>query len=86
MLCMPVKNSKNEIISALQMINKKNGVFDEEDISILEMFCEMASSAIQNQELFNRTMEERAHLLSILNSMKSYVIVFNRDGHLNYCN
>jgi GAF domain-containing protein len=31
------------------MINKKGGKpFDAEDISILEMFCEMAASAIQN--------------------------------------
>jgi GAF domain-containing protein len=47
MLCMPVLNSQNEVIAALQMINKKNGAqFDEEDIGILEMFCEMAASSI----------------------------------------
>jgi len=30
----------------MQMINKKNGHFDDEDVQILEMFGEMASSAL----------------------------------------
>ncbi len=86
MLCMPVHNADNKVIAALQMINKKTGVFNEEDVSMLEVFCEMASSALQNQDLFNRNMEERVHLLSILNSMKQYIIVFNEKGMLDYCN
>jgi GAF domain-containing protein len=48
MLCMPVLNSKNEVIAALQMINKKDGTFNDEDVSMLEVFCEMVSSALQN--------------------------------------
>jgi hypothetical protein len=43
---MPVLNTDNEVIAALQMINKKNGAFSSEDVSMLEVFCEMASSAL----------------------------------------
>jgi len=66
------------------MINKKDGKFDEEDIGILEMFCEMASSALQNVDLFTKGLCERTRLLSILNSMKSYILVFDVNGFLTY--
>ena len=46
MLCMPVFNAQQQVIAVMQMINKKNGHFDDEDVQILEMFVEMASSAL----------------------------------------
>ena len=67
------------------MINKKTD-FNSEDVSILEMFCELSSTAIQNFDIFNRNLEERTYLLSILNSIKSHIFVFNKEGVLDYCN
>ena len=69
------------------MINKNaGGVFTTEDESILEMFAEICSSAIHNGDIFARAMEERTYLLSILSSIKNYIVVFDKEGHLHYCN
>ena len=38
MLCVPVFDSKHEVIAALQMINKRRGEFSEEDMQILDIF------------------------------------------------
>jgi hypothetical protein len=30
-LCMPLRNEKNEIVGVMQVLNKKDGIFTEED-------------------------------------------------------
>ena len=51
-LCMAIKNHRGEIAGVLQVMNKKNGTFHEEDERLLSAFCAQAAVAIENSRLF----------------------------------
>jgi GAF domain-containing protein len=85
-LCMPVKDSDGRVSAALQMINKRNGVFTTEDAELLELFSEQVGSVLQSTTLFNQTLEEKSQLYNILNSLGSYIIVLDAQGRLVLCN
>lgn len=85
-LCVPVFNSNHQVIAALQMINKRHGVFDEDDLTILDMFSDVISSALQIFDRFKSVVVERTRLLHLLNSIGSYILVINKEGKMDYCN
>jgi len=86
MLCMPVLNPNHEVIAALQMINKRRGEFDEDDSAILEVLCEIISTALDSHNRFQDIIEERTRLLNILGSTGNWICVLNKSGQLDYCN
>jgi len=47
-LCVPIKAAKNEIIGVAQVLNKKEGVFTEEDVMLLEAIATQAAIALQS--------------------------------------
>lgn len=51
MICVPVK-TKEEILGALQTINKKAGSFDDEDTEILCALANQVAGAIENANLY----------------------------------
>lgn len=56
-LCMPIKNNKQEIIGAFQVLNKKCGVFNKSDEDLLVAIGGNASIALENAQLFERQKE-----------------------------
>lgn len=56
-LCMPIKNLKQEIIGAFQVLNKLNGEFSEEDEDLLIAIGSSAGIALENAQLFKRQQE-----------------------------
>lgn len=86
MLCVPVFDSSHQVIAALQMINKRQGAFDEDDLTILDMFGDVISSALQIFDRFKSVVVERTRLLHLLTSIGSYIIGINKEGKLEYCN
>lgn len=56
-LCMPIKNLKQEIIGAFQVLNKLNGVFSEEDEDLLVAIGSSAGIALENAQLFKKQQE-----------------------------
>lgn len=86
MLCIPVFDSNHEVIAALQMINKRRGEFNEEDMQILDIFRDVISSALQIFDRFKAIVGENTSLLNVLNNLQSYVFVLNKEGKINYCN
>lgn len=61
------------------MINKRNGIFTEEDENMLSSFSAQAAVALAKTELFQKTEEMRLYQHSILSSITSCVITLN-DG------
>jgi phosphoserine phosphatase RsbU/P len=57
MLCMPMKNRHDKIIGVFQIINKRKGVFDNEDELFLKAFSEHAALAVENARLYQTSME-----------------------------
>lgn len=57
MLCMPIKNMKQEIIGAFQVLNKKEGYFTEDDEDLLVAIGSSAGIALENAQLFKKQQE-----------------------------
>lgn len=51
-LAMPLLNQKHEVIGVLQLINKTEGFFDQDDEEILSAFLNIAGPILQNSQLF----------------------------------
>lgn len=61
-LCMPIKNMKQEIIGAFQVLNKLEGCFNDEDEDLLVAIGSSAGIALENAQLFetqNKMLEEQ---------------------------
>lgn len=58
-LCVPMKNMHGEIIGAIQVLNKKSGLFQGDDESLLTALAAQAAVAIENADLYRK--------LSVLN-------------------
>ena len=86
MLCVPVFDSNHQVIAALQMINKRHGAFNEDDLTVLDMFSDVISSALQIFDRFKSVVVERTRLLHLLSSIGSYILEINKEGKLNYIN
>lgn len=85
-LCVPVVDSAGEVIAALQLINKRRGTFNVDDLKIVDMFSEVISSALQIYGRFKSMVGENMQLLNVLNSIQTYIFVINKEGKLSYCN
>lgn len=67
-LCIPIKNSKNEIIGVTQMINKKNGnSFDDTDVELLSAFNVFCGIALTNATIYQDALKSRKNIDAILN-------------------
>ncbi|MFN7182301.1 MAG: HD domain-containing phosphohydrolase [Planctomycetota bacterium] len=50
-ICCPLKDSKNRPLGAIQVLNKKIGSFTHNDLEILELFREVVSLILENNQL-----------------------------------
>jgi len=53
-LCMPLRSRSSDVIGVAQMINKRSGVFGEEDKKTLEAFGSQTAVALENSRLYER--------------------------------
>lgn len=56
MVCVPVK-TKNKLIGVLQAINKKQAVFDNDDLAVLTSLSNQVAIAIENARLYDELRE-----------------------------
>lgn len=73
-LCAPIKTRNNEIIGVVQLLNKKDDDFREDDLTLLEAITSQASAALQNAQLFDEVQkkeEEESQLLEITTAISS---------------
>jgi len=74
-LAVPLKNVGGHIIGVFEVMNKDHGAFDAEDEGILQLLGSLAASAIENAQLYEKTVI-RAHSDSLTE-------LFNH-GHFQY--
>jgi len=75
-LCSPIKTVKNEIIGVAQILNKKEGRFTEDDLSILEAMTTQASVALQNTqfvELMKKTRLQELEFFDVVTDVTSEI-------------
>lgn len=56
-LTTPLKNKQNEIIGVVQILNKKDGVFDARDEELMMALSQIAATAIENSLLYQEQVE-----------------------------
>lgn len=65
-LCAPVRTVKDELIGVIQVLNKKKGEFDEEDLSLLEAMTTQAAVALQSTQFVEKMRKSREKELEFL--------------------
>jgi signal transduction histidine kinase len=63
-LCTPMKDNQGRIIGVVQVLNKKGGVFTEEDEELLVALVSQASIAIENSQLYLSVVKNNEQLLT----------------------
>ena len=76
-LCTPLINKTGKVIGATQVLNKRGGVFSEEDAARLKAFTAQMAVALENAKLFDDVQTMKTYAESMLESMASGVITFN---------
>ena len=85
-LCVPVNNKQGKTIGVIQLLNKRRGVFTDEDESKLRTFTAQVSIALENAKLFDDVQNIKNRNESMLESMSSGVITMNEEGKIVTCN
>ena len=85
-LSVPVINKQGRTIGVIQVLNKINGSFTEDDEKRLQTFSSEISIALENAKLFNDVQAIKNYNESILESMSSGVITVNEEGIIVTCN
>jgi adenylate cyclase len=78
LLCVPIRNRKNEVIGITQVLNKHKGDFDTSDLQLLEALSHQAASALENARIFenvDRAQREEALLLEVVSSIASEIML-----------
>lgn len=70
-LAMPVRNQERKIIGVFQILNKKNGNFNDEDIELLGGFSSNAAVAIENAQLHEEKEKQFNELQKAYQDLKS---------------
>jgi adenylate cyclase len=81
-LCMPVFNSKNELIGVTQLINKEQGSFTNSDEEFMRAFNIQAGIALENAKLFENVLIEKQYQKDILQSLSDAVISTDMQGRI----
>jgi adenylate cyclase len=83
---MPLRNEKNEIVGVMQVLNKKDGIFTEEDEELLDALGSQTAIALENSRLFEEVRFMKNYNESILRTMATGVVTLDPDGGVAYSN
>jgi adenylate cyclase len=73
-LCAPVRTVKGEIIGVLQMLNKKDGQFEEEHLRLLEDMTSLTAMALRSRQFLERmhaARKQEMHFLDVVADVTS---------------
>jgi diguanylate cyclase (GGDEF)-like protein len=61
-LCVPLRNMQGDIIGAIQVLNKRNGAFTEDDEALLTALASHAAIALENADLYMKLKDLNSRL------------------------
>lgn len=73
-LCSPIKTRAGETIGVIQLLNKKEGSFSNDDLVVLEAITSQASVALQNAQIFDelqKAKQEETKMLEVTTAISS---------------
>ena len=62
-----------------QAVNKIGGVFEAEDEDLLKLLSSQIAVALENAQLYQRTVDMKNHLESVRQSISSSIVTLDRD-------
>ncbi|MCX7945191.1 MAG: GAF domain-containing sensor histidine kinase [Deltaproteobacteria bacterium] len=69
-ICIPLINKSKELTGVLQVLNKKDGSFDESDLSLLRALGSQIVVAIENNKLYQRLLEKNVELVRLSDELQ----------------
>ena len=81
LLTAPLK-IKDDIIGVIELVNKRNGIYNNSDLKALEQFAESTSSILETSLLYERIEQAEQFLGDILDSIPNPIIILNEDGKI----
>jgi adenylate cyclase len=85
-LCMPLRSDTGEIIGVMQVLNKRDGVFTEEDEQLLDALGSQTAISLENSRLFEEVRFMKNYNDSILRTMETGVVTLDPEGKVAYAN
>ncbi len=85
-LCVPITNKAGKTIGVTQVLNKRGGPFNDEDLSRLRAFTAQLAISLENAKLFDDVQNMKNYNDSVLQSMSSGVITLDEEGRIVTCN
>jgi adenylate cyclase len=85
-LCVPIVNKNGRVIGVTQVLNKKGGIFTDEDEQRLKAFTAQIAIALENSKLFDDVQRVKKYNDSMLQSMSNGVITLDAAGKVVTCN
>ncbi|MBV8168850.1 MAG: GAF domain-containing protein, partial [Alphaproteobacteria bacterium] len=85
-LCTPVVNKQRKVIGVMQTLNKKNGIFTDEDERRLRAFTAQIAITLENAKLFDDVTKMKFYNDSMLESMSNGLITLDENGIVVTCN
>jgi len=85
-LCVPIVNKDNKVIGVSQMLNKRGGIFTDEDEQRLKAFTAQIAIALENSKLFDDVRRMKEYTDSMLQSMSNGVITLDPRNTVVTCN
>jgi adenylate cyclase len=76
-LCVPVINRDGEIIGVTQAMNKRGGFFDLEDEDLLRALSSQIAVALENAQLYERTVTMKNYLESVQESISNSILTLD---------
>ena len=76
----------DRIIGVIELVNKKDGVYTDDDLQILEGFAKSASSVLEMALLYERIEQSRKFLYGIIDSIPHPILLFDNEGDIVYKN
>jgi PAS domain S-box-containing protein len=80
-LCVPMQ-VKGRVIGALELLNKRNGHFTEDDAERLMRMAAFIAVALENARLFQEVADGRDRLAAILNSTADGILMTDMHGRV----
>ena len=71
MLCVPILTAKNEVIGVVDMLNKRDGKFDQRDLELLTAMNRQSTLALQSAQFIERMKRVRAQELEFMDIVSS---------------
>jgi len=91
-LCLPVRNNRKEIIGVLQVLNKRNGAFTEEDEKLLSCLADQIAVALEDAFLLQEirsSLERTTDLLEVGSAISGEIeldsllqLIMEKTSHL----